>query len=298
MYHRIRTQLDRYLKVSRASVDFDAINKNWFDDFQYWLLENNDAEGYAYRLAKQFRTVIRKTAFDFSGKAGVLSADLIASDQPGEGAYLDPSDLAKLYNAKLTGRASDVRYMALFACLTGLRISDWSKYDLSGPVIEVNGVKFLRIVTQKTDVIAYPPLLRITEKILNIYGGPIPDYWRGLHPETFRWEFNKALRAMGEAAGFTEQVEKVRRSKGKTITVTAPRYTFFSSKIGRKSFVSNMRTCGAPDNLLAMMTGHKVDRSILNTYDARVFSERIPGAIRYLRDYENKLPDDGEIRFL
>lgn len=288
-YRNLEKQVTDYLG-NRTSFSLTDVDGAWYATFQQWLIDNVDREGYAYRVAKQLKTALRRSSLAWPGKAEVLDQKLIASDQPAESIYLSPADLERLYSADLSGDLSTARYLLLFACLTGLRLSDWCKYNPAN-AIEVGGYRFVRIVATKTRKerrvsVAYPPLLRFTETILEKLGGPIPDYSNESIATLLRRDIREACRA----AGLIDVVEKIIRTKGETVSERRQRWELFSPKTGRTSFVSNLRSTGCPDRLISLMTGHSTGRTMTDVYDARKFQDVAPQIAPYLREFEKQLP--------
>lgn len=289
-YHKLRTQVQRFAKSKRLPVQMEAINAAWFNDFQSYLIANN-AEGYAYRLAKQFKTAIRQTGFDWEGKAAILAAELRATATPSEKVYLDFEELRGLLPIGV-----EVANMLYLSCITGLRISDWSKYTLSGDLVDCGEYRFVRIVMQKLRKqsgirVAYPPLLPAAEKILQAHGGAfLPPSWAHLSDkEALRVLFNRQCREAAQLAGITAPTTLLQKQRGETTEVTGPKWQFVSSKIGRNSFVTNFRSLGIPDRLLNLMTGHAGEKAMANAYDMAQFKERAPLLFSYLREFEERL---------
>lgn len=299
-YHKLRTQVQRFAKSKRMPVQMEAITAAWFNDFQTWLIANN-AEGYAYRLAKQFKTALRQTGFDWEGKAAILAAESKASPAPSEKVYLDFEELRVLIPGD-----SSIANMLYLSCITGLRISDWSKYTLSGDLVDCGEYRFIRIIMQKLRKqsgirVAYPPLLPAAEKVLRDHGGAfLPPSWAHLsEKESLRVLFNREAREAAKLAGITAPTTLLQKQRGETTEITGPKWQFVSSKIGRNSFVTNFRNLGTPDRLLNLMTGHAGEKAMANAYDASKFQERAPLLFPYLREFEKRItPPIDEIRYL
>ena len=70
-----------------------------------------------------------------------------------------------------------------------------------------------------------------------------------------------------------------------------------STKICRKTFVSNFRQTGIPTDLLYLMTGHESGKSaaMANTYDARQFETVAETLLPYLEKFERNLPFSGTV---
>ncbi|MCO6475723.1 MAG: hypothetical protein J5I94_03835, partial [Phaeodactylibacter sp.] len=275
LYPRLASKVKKFVKDKRMPTNMESVNEAWFEDLQDYLLANN-AEGYAYRLSKQFKTVLRAAKFEWPGKQAILNAKLKAgnvTDQE-KSVSLSFEQLRTLSTADLQGRAADVSKMLFVACTTGLRISDWHKFRLDANIIEVEGCKFIELRQQKTEGIAYPPLLGVSEKMLPALGGSlVPPYWQHLDNEGLRHEFNKAAREMAPKVGFDP----------KNLT----------SKIARKTFTSRFRELGLSKDLAELMSGHVGKRRVIDFYDTNQFRDMAPQIIPFVRKFEEKLYGDG-----
>lgn len=289
-YRNLRKQLSDFLKAKRMPTQMEALNAAWFDAFQAYLIANC-AEGYAYRVAKQFKTAIRAAGFDWEGKGAILAAELRASATPSEKVYLSFDELRSI-------PPGEVGNMLYLACITGLRISDWGKYSLSGDVIDCGEFRFVRILQQKTGGVAFPPLLPAAENILRQHGGNfLPHSWaHRASAGSLRILFNAAAREAAKAAGIDTPTTLLKKQRGGTSSTTGPKWQFVSSKVGRNTFITLFRTLGTPDNLLNLMTGHAGMKGMADAYDVAGFKERAPLLFPYLREFSRGLnPDAGII---
>lgn len=300
-YHNLRKQVNNFVRARRVPVQIEALNATWYNDFQEYLIANV-AEGYAYRISKQLKTALRKLPFDWEGKAAILAAEQKAKYTNPEKIYLPFAEVRRLLTVQkpvekkgwlppLFIQPNEVAAMLYLACTTGLRISDWGKFSLTGSVIDAGQYRFVRIIQQKTGGPAYIPILAEAEKILKQNGGSfLPPTWAHLAgKESLRKMFNDAAREVAQAAGIDTPTTLQKKRAGAVVEETGPKWQFVSSKIGRVSFVSNFRNVGIPTNLLNLMTGHAGVKEMAATYDAAGFLERAPLLFPYLREFEERL---------
>ncbi len=299
MNNRLLTLVRQFSKQNRKPTNIEAINGQWYIDFQTWLIANK-SESYAYRMAKQLRTVVRRTNFDWSGKNEVLNSKLKAKEAYSEKISLSFDDLAHLKQSipSLSEEQARTAKILYLACVTGLRRSDWHKLTLDGNIIDVEGWRFAKVVMQKTSKlsgikVAYPPLLDITKRYLTELDGG------------FAWQskFNIQAKEMGQAAGFDRPVRLMSSRKGETVENEYQMFEQFTSKIGRNSFTSNFRALGIPDNLLNVMTGHTGKKSMADVYDTRKFEQIAVQIIPYLQRFDEELSggsylSEHEMRFV
>ncbi len=299
-YHRLKKKVDLYLEQTRQTGEVTGLSAAWFNRFQDWIIDNSEAEAYAHRQLKALKTAVRSIPENWPGKMEFLSAKIVASDQPGESIYLNWSEFITLDDVEIPNAHTDAaRVLLLLHCLTGLRVSDWSKFDPEKSTLFA-GFPFVRIVMKKTESnpkkqVAWVPVFRKTRDLYErwIKTGKPWDTDDDSDQTLIRNEIKEACRI----AGFTELTEKIVRSRKVTRSETAPKYRRAMTKTARNTFVSNMRKTGISDSLLYQMTGHLSGRAakMAETYDARKFEDVAPALRPYLAAFEKNIPSSGSI---
>jgi hypothetical protein len=293
LYHRLGAKLKKFCKVKRMTTQLDSINETWFRAFETYLKDNH-RENYAYRLSKQFKTVIRHSGHNWPTKDDVLNMKLTTSPTPSESISLSFDDLQQLRKAKFDDHQyNDAAKMLYAACLTGLRISDWLKFNMSANIIHVKGWKFIKIMQQKTSnspglKVAYPPLLPVTEEIMQGFDGYlIPSYWRNLSTDNLTTMLNTIFKELAKKAGFTKTVKLLESNKGAKEAIQYKQWEQFRTSMARKTFNTNFRDIGLNKELVNIMTGHSTNnKNMADIYDTRKFQDMAIHIIPWLEKFE------------
>lgn len=126
---------------------------------------------------------------------------------------------------------------------SALRHSD-SNIDIG----DIQGGKIVKI-TDKTDTIVQAPITPHIQEVLTRYNNN-PPYMSGQ-------KFNEGLKELFKAAGINTLVKVVKNKGGIRTEEVVEKHTVASSKIGRKSFISQMKRARVADELIGKVTGHK-----------------------------------------
>lgn len=158
--------------------------------------------------------------------------------------YLDLAHLKSAY-----GRARD---LFLISAFTGLRISD-NKLLNKKNVIEMDGYKFFKIHSKKTDEETYIPISPIVEQIIERNGG-LP---KGMEDQTL----NYLIKDVGEFCGFDEKIMVRKTRGGKTEDEAYMKYDLIKSHTARRSFCTNAYLGGMDSLSIMAVSGHKSEEN-------------------------------------
>lgn len=137
-----------------------------------------------------------------------------------------------------------VKRLFMVECLTGARKSDCARLSLEN-VVEENGHKFIRYVSQKSKVQVTVPLDRRVSKYL-VPCSPLEP--KGMTT----WTYNVILQRICKACGINERCKVFEAGKEEI----GRKWTFVSSHTGRRSFATNLAKRGVSLEQIAMMMGH------------------------------------------
>lgn len=286
MLHHFRA----YAATQKPKPTFESIDVDFYEKFRDYFFALGLTDVYTAKVIEYFRhfmkTALKKKA-TFNHYVGGISLreDLGLKKKSAEGhIYLSFDEVAKLfyYDFGDATRLSRARDLIVFACLSGLRYSDWDKVDLSKNVnFTVGGYQFLEVPTEKTNEFAYIPLVSFSKAILERNGGKLPA---DISDQKARDYIKEACRV----AGFDERANKKEQRAGVTIVTPKLRYELAGTHTGRRTLVSLLRTVGTPDNLIRLVTAHKED-GMVNHYDKREPREKAEDLQIYLKRLEEKL---------
>lgn len=143
-----------------------------------------------------------------------------------------------------------VRDVFLFQCYTGLRHSD--VYNLRRSDIRDSQIEITTIKTTDSLIIE-----------LNSYSRAILDKYNEYHfendkalPVISNQKMNDYIKELAELAGINEQIRETYYKGNQRIDEVMPKYSLFSSHIGRRTFVCNSLYMGIPVETVMKWTGH------------------------------------------
>lgn len=162
--------------------------------------------------------------------------------------YLSMTEIRKIANLKLLDETLEIiRDRFIIGCLTGLRISDYMRFNMQH-VIGNN----IEITTTKTGTRVVIPIHPILRKILNKYNK------KEVAPPC-NWYFNKMLPLIGAKAHINDIVVIESSYKGALVQETFLKHELISSHTARRSAATNMYLAGIPTFRIMLITGHKTE---------------------------------------
>ncbi|MDR1987039.1 MAG: tyrosine-type recombinase/integrase, partial [Treponema sp.] len=108
------------------SIRLDQVTEKWFENFQHHLLKNTglssaSANSYAFAVRMALNKAVRENIIPRNPAAAVKAIPVPESNK----VFLNPDEVQRLANTPLNGvLGGEIRKAFLFACFTGLRISD------------------------------------------------------------------------------------------------------------------------------------------------------------------------------
>lgn len=153
------------------------------------------------------------------------------------------------YNIPTTKKYLErVRDVLLFTCFTGLRHSDVEKLKKS----DIKNGK-LYVVTKKTSDFIVIELNDISKNILEKYKDLDGD--KAL-PVISNQKMNEYLKELGQLAEIDEPINHTFFIGNKRNDESKPKYEYFSSHIGRRTFICLCISKGIPIQVIMKWTGH------------------------------------------
>ncbi|MFS4446715.1 tyrosine-type recombinase/integrase [Maribacter sp. 2307UL18-2] len=219
------------MNVKKHATNTFRRNLGLFKTFMFYALDN----GYTYQ--DDFRK-FQKMKEAFTEKVALKAEDLA-------------NIMEHQFELPRLERARDV---FVFACTTGMRFGE---LKLIGRHNVIDGSILLKEekgVNKKPREI---PLNNVSEMILRKYDYDLPLI--------ANQKQNKYIKEVFEAAGYTQESERV-IVKGKTVVrEKMPLFERISTHTARRTFITMMKRQKVSDKLIASISGHK-DLKTLNTY--------------------------------
>lgn len=181
----------------------------------------------------------------------IKMSDFKAPEEETDAIYLNFSEIAQFYYADLSEHPELINDQKLFvlACLTGLRISDFSEID---PVRDYRDGNLYK-KTEKGNKWVVVPLRKEAEEILQYF---VINGW----PKTDSVSFNENIKIIGRLGGITNPITFSYQKGAEMIKETRDKCDWITSHTGRRSFCTNEFLARTPIKLIMSISGHKKEK--------------------------------------
>jgi integrase len=194
----------RYLKNYNSTIQLSQITPQWVDGFQRFLLNGTKlSPTTAYDYSKAIRMALRKAVNDNILLKNPAQRVKGLSEPETDLVFLNTNEVQRLADTELSGKlGAEIRNAFIFACYTGLRISDIK--TLRWRDIERDPVQIVKR-QKKTRKAVYIPLKNIAWNIIeNIAGNPDDKVFRLL--ANTKSQTNQYLLRWAEKSGVKKRV--------------------------------------------------------------------------------------------
>lgn len=254
-YKALKYHLVEFGKAKNHEVTFDSINQEFFDAYTAYL--ENDLKLSHNTIAKNIRTlkVIMSEAYDsdYTTNQQFTKSYFSYAGEETEAVYLNEFEIMTLFKHDFSDnkKLEQVRDLFVFGCHTGLRYSDYSNI---GPenITTINGKKFIKIITQKTNETVIIPCSDTVLTIFDKYKMNPNSLPRAISSQ----KFNDYLKDVCKDAGMVETGRLINDPE-------LPLFKCISSHTARRSFATNYHLSGFSTIELMKITGHKTEKAFL-----------------------------------
>jgi integrase len=259
IYSVVVNHLKRFSEKYGYEIDFDTINLDFFYKYKTYLTTDDSylkngkqktRKAFAPNYVAKHIQVIKL----FMGEAIDLrlttnedwkNKKFAASWEETDSVYLRQEDLDKLiaHDFSNNKRLDQVRDLFVFGCNTGLRFSDYSRVAAPN-MVEIDGGKFIRIVTKKTGDDTFIPVTKSIQRIFDKY----PDTF--LPRALTNQKFNQYLKEVCQEA-------KLNRKGDLANDLNKELWECISSHTARRTWATNAYLSKFPVVEIMKITGHK-----------------------------------------
>jgi integrase len=254
-----------------GKVQFSSVTMKWYANFKHYCetikKHNVNTFGRNIGLIKAFLNYALENQYTNNDTFNKFKIKLEVTHQE----VLTHEEIIQLYkfvfqNSKL----ERVRDVFVFACLTGMRYSDFKRVSKSN--IQNDSI-LLRETKDKSKHLTIP-LTSISKSILKKY-----DY---KFPTISDQKFRDYLKEACKAVGFAQIVTSTKRIGNEVIELKQPRYERISTHTARRSFITVMLNKGIPYKVIMNITGHKSIKTFNSYYrptvtDSQKFMKQVWG---------------------
>jgi len=254
-----------------GKVQFSSVTMKWYANFKHYCetikKHNVNTFGRNIGLIKAFLNYALENQYTNNDTFNKFKIKLEVTHQE----VLTHEEIIQLYkfvfqNSKL----ERVRDVFVFACLTGMRYSDFKRVSKSN--IQNDSI-LLRETKDKSKHLTIP-LTSISKYILQKYDYKLPT----ISDQKFRDYIKEACKAVG----FTQIVTSTKRIGNDIIETEQPKYERISTHTARRSFITVMLNKGIPRKVIMNITGHKSIKTFNSYYrptvtDSQKFMKQVWG---------------------
>lgn len=195
-------------KFKLSDIDVKKIDYAFLNDFEFFLrTEKSCNNNSAVKYIKNFGKIVRSClANGWMEKNPFLNYHSNFNEVTR--VFLNEQELEKLFNKDFKNeRLSQVRYIFLFSCYTGLAYIDTQKLTSHNVCIGLDGNKWIYTKRQKTKTTSNIPLLSQAEQIIEMYKNhPICINGGKLLPVLSNQKMNAYLKEIADLCGINKEL--------------------------------------------------------------------------------------------
>lgn len=297
-YRQTYNLLSEFSKVKKWKLTFAAIDSSFHREFVHFLSREyivpetgksympNSVGKHIANLKTFLNNAFERkltTNQDFRMKAFKVIREEV------DHIYLTKEEIRELETMALRRYSMEerVRDLFLFACYTGLRISDLKRVSRQH-IKHVGGEQYIEIEMKKTEKPVTIPLSEKLEAILEKYDKPYGPFFDRLHDQ----KVNDVIKEVAAASSLFHQEVLINSTEnGRRISALIPKYQLITNHTARRTFATNAVLDGYPYSAVMLITGHKTEKAFLryvkiNGYDA----------IKMFKRHQQKFLPDHQIK--
>ena len=246
--------------------------KRFYKQFTNYLYKKGCHDNYVGSNIKTLRTFLNYLAHEKNINTGDFRKQLYVRKEEVNILVLSPEQLKFLIHdtafvARLSPLLKRTKDVFVFGCTTGLRYSDI--FLLTNKNFELQkGQWYLKMRSQKTKTYSYIKLPEYAAHIFLTYRSKSSK--TPLFTPITLFNFNKNIKALGEAAGYTERIQTGREQQGKTTKKASQKEARFCDKMSshmmRRTAITTLLILGMPEHLVRKISGHSASSASFNRY--------------------------------
>lgn len=239
--------------------DFDKISLSWYYDFLEWNYKQNNSNNYIGKHIKNLKAFLNScNEKGYTTNTSHRDKRFITLKEESDSVALTIEELQRIWNLNLSKdqKLDNVRDIFLIGAYTGLRVSDFKTLTTDKNLKESQGVKMLKVTTEKTGKVVAIPLHPIVNQILLKYNNNVPK-------EMTEKDINELIKVVCKRAKINS-IEHITITKGgKKVSYSKQKYTLVSSHTARRSFCTNAYLMGMNSLDIMSLSGHTTESTFL-----------------------------------
>jgi len=255
-YRNAINTINEYQKARNKKLRFEDIDICFYDDFIKFLQEKGYALNTVGARIKNIK-VFMANAYEqgYHDNQSFKNRKFKVISEQTDKVFLTEEELKKIweYDFSKNPKLKKVRDLFILQCRTGVRFSDLSKIN-SESIIEFEGVKILKIKTQKTGETVAIPLHWQVEEVLRKYDG-------GIFKVPSNQKYNEYIKIVCSDSGLNDEVILNHTQSGMKVSKKLEKWECVSSHTARRTSATLGYLAGIPVTALRKITGHKSEKS-------------------------------------
>lgn len=253
-YHVFCNLILRFEGAYMKKLYLEDTNMDFVNRFIVFGKEENYSENTIYRTIHFIKTVL-----NFVEKKGIKTwvreIEVRKEKQQREIVTLSEFEIKQIINTKIPAELKIAKDWLLISCYMGQRVSDFMRFN-NNQLVDINGIKCINFVQQKTKKNIRLPLHPIVIDILERNGNSFP-------PPLDSRVYNSQIKQIAFLAQLNQLVKTNKRIMHRAINLSFQKWEVITSHIGRRSFATNFYG-KIPTPLLMAATGHSTERMFLH----------------------------------
>lgn len=252
----------RFCKDMKKEYDFNDIDFAFIDNFMSWLADypNYYSPNYSNKVIVDLRGFLSEAAEKGHIKEKHFESKKFRfKTETPENVFSTENELIKVHKTDVPIHLKLSKDLFIIAAFTGQRFGDFSKIKKKY-ISEIDGVKVLRRITQKTKEEIIVPLHPVVLQILNDYNFELPN-------SKTNKTMNEQIKEIYKLAGIDEPTALLKRVKGKKVLVTKPKHDWVTTHTARRSASTNMLIAGVPEWQVVKICGWKNEKMLREIYN-------------------------------
>lgn len=277
--------MENYENDRHLVLDWDDMTLDFYEDWRTWMLDRMLSPNSIALYSKVLKAMLNRAAdMKYTTTDDFRSSRWSTRGEEADNIYIPTSRIQELYSLSITRESlssllkavpsgtitkeqrdkitkflrekehvawyADARDIFVVGCLTGQRISDYSRIS-SDMLVSMKGREFIQLTQKKTDKEIYIPASPAVREIIERHGGHLP-----------KMNAQKLITLVRELALMLGWTEKVDITKSRGLLRYDAGLRFFEcikTHTARRSFATNAYKAGVPLSAIMAVTGHSTE---------------------------------------
>ena len=258
-YKQTKKRLEDYEKYYNTRLTFEAINMNFYKNFNTFMEANKYSLNTIGKHIKSLKTFLNYAVVEgYTSNQKFKSADFKVKKEITTEIYLTDAEIQKMHNHDLSKypELEHARDVFLMGCYTGQRISDYNGLK-EEDIVTIDKIQFFKIKQKKNRKygrVVHCPITKEMREIMNKrYNGKPPHK---IHEQ----DLNENIKQVGQMLEWDELIKCEQTKGGKNVVEMVHKYNLIKSHTARRSFCTNKYKAGMSVFDIMLFSGHTTEK--------------------------------------